>query len=212
MLGFVSKLFGQDSSLKTVTLKQAKNSGIVLYFDTISFQTDKKEIIRTFNNVEVTGSIVKLENIPSGKYNVSLSCKGISVSPIFMTVCTKCDSSFEYYASTEPNDGKGLNYIWVNEMPQYNGGNYALAKDFQNALSKSDREILMQASNVTITFFMTKNKEVCDIAFTPGDISKEISAIIAKGILMTKNWNNGKQNGMPSDEIFTIDKETLMKS
>lgn len=212
IFSFVTKLFGQDFAAKTVIIKRAKNSAFVSSFDTVYFKSDKKEILKSFTKVITGDSVITFKNIQVGKYFVEFSCKEMIVSPIDIAVCSKCDNEFEYYASVKSTDGKGLVWTWVNEMPMYEGGNLTLAKDFQNSLNKSDKRILRHTPNFTISFFVTKNSEISDIAFTPDDLSKEIKAIIRKAILKTKHWKNAKQNGVPSDEIFTIDKETLIKS
>ena len=214
MFCFLTNSHGQDSRLMTVTLKPAKNSLSVSKFDTVYFKSGKSEVKKIYTNISTTDSILKLTDVAIGKYYVQFIATGFCLSWLDIAVCSKCDNQFQYWADIKNPDGKPCsNYFTsVTEMPQYKGGNTSLANDFQKAINKSDKKNLKKTSDFSLSFFVTKNKEVCDIFFSPNDLSDEIKAIVTKGIMKTTNWEIARQNGKPTDEIFTVDKQTLMQN
>lgn len=206
----VTSLTAQDTQLMKVSFKQASRSLFLSSVDTVYFKSPANEKKRIYFNISAADSVLKLDYVPIGKYLVEFISNGFYISPIQIVVCSKCSKEFEYFAAKKDMEKAGV-FTWVEEMPRYKGGNLSLAKDFQQSLNKRDKKVLLQSANFSISFFVTKGNQISDITFSSADVSKQVKSIVWNGIMQAKSWEGGKLNGRPCDNVFTIDKQTLMK-
>jgi hypothetical protein len=157
-------------------------------------------------NADKNDSVFKIAALPNGKYRIFPSSNGFMISPLTVSVCSKCEKNIEFVAF--PSTVKFENQVFDNVeiSPSYIGGNKAIASAIRKVLNESEIEKINTAPNFYVHFFVTKEKEISDITISPVDLHAEVKKILEKAIAALTNWDAAIINGRKSDGEYTVSK------
>ncbi|HVG42421.1 MAG TPA: hypothetical protein VM888_12480 [Chitinophagaceae bacterium] len=196
--------FGQSSSVKTIHFKILNGEGnYPSVIDTITINKKGNGLKESILNTPVIKDSFSINELEMGRYTIYGVAKNYFLYPIPIAVCSKC-SDAHTIIGTVMKEGDGRNFSMIEISPSYSGGYQSLSKDFYKALSKKERKIIKSfKSDVTISFFVTKEKEVSDIVFS-NYLTQEIKNIFIKGLTSAKNWLPALVNGRTMDDLYAI--------
>ena len=179
------------SGLTSVMLDSVRvTPGKTYFFDSI-YKKNKAE-----SNFTISGLSV-------GKYRIFVSSDGFLISPLTVFVCSKCDKAIDFVAIPSKEKIENYFYDFVEIDPSYIGGTKALTNTFQNVLSRTEIQEIQKTPDLTVRFFVTKNKEVSDVTYSQ-DLSIETMKILSKAFNTLKNWEVGICNGKKTDGEFSL--------
>lgn len=125
-------------------------------FDTIFLNSDYKHTITFYTDIDKKDSIFKIPNIAPGKYWLKLFSSNFYISPLPITVCSKCTDQFEIFAHPLKDGESRMTFEMVEISPAYFGGYSALAQDFQRALSKRKKSYSGRVQTSPFIFSLPK--------------------------------------------------------
>ena len=202
----------QDTPRFTVTLKgwHGDNRPLPTSFDTIHLEARPKQTVKTFQQIRITDSIFQLPAVAVGKYWLRFTTAQSCVAPLPIVVCSKCDNTFDFFSFPKKVQDNCDVFSMVEISAGYAGGNRALANDFQQGLSKKEWKQVKVSEPFTVHFFLTKQKAISDLSFTPTNLPENEKQNITKGLNNLIHWNPAVQNGSIVDVEYSIDKQKLL--
>ena len=97
-------------------------------------------------------------------------------------------------------------YIFVEELPQYKGGNIAFSKEFANNIQNvfSDKDSL--PISVQIQFVIDKKGHLIGarIYGKESDALSDFEKEVLKAIYLTNDWQAGRHKGKPVNVLLTM--------
>jgi hypothetical protein len=201
----------QDSLRFSVTLKGQSRDGKELpnVFDTVFLNRTFNQTSKIYTNIYSADSLFTVPNVPIGQHWLLFSVKSFCVWPVPIVVCTKCDNTFSFFTTAKKDNDDCNIFEMVEVSASYVGGNKAISKDFLGNLNKNEKKQLKSISDFKINFFVTKQREISDISFTP-DSSQVLKDIVRKGLSAVTNWRPAIRNGIIADSEYALDKKTLL--
>jgi hypothetical protein len=203
---------GQDSANLTLTLK-FWNTGAnteLSRLDTVWLNSTEEHTIKIYTVIRAVNSTFRLSDIAPGKYWLKFSIQQFCATPTPIVVCSRCENEVTLIAFPKISNTNCDIFNLVELNPTYTGGNKALAKDFQKTLTTIEMKSLQSGADFTVHFFLTKQKTISDITFTPSDLPQKAKDIIIKGLTFLTHWNTAMINGGLTDEEYIISKHTLL--
>lgn len=202
----------QDTPRFTVTLKgwHGDNRPLPTSFDTIYLVARPKQTVKTFQQIRTTDSIFQLPAVAVGKYWLRFATAQYCVAPLPIVVCSKCDNTFDFFSFPKKAQDNCDVFSMVEISAGYAGGNKAMANDFQQGLSKKEWKQVKASRPFTVHFFLTKQKAISDLSFSPSNLPEEVKQTITKGLNNLTQWTPAIQNGSIVDAEYSIDKQALL--
>lgn len=177
-----------------------------LTLDSVLISSGSRNAGTWHKNAVKNDSVFKIAALPIGKYRIFPSSNGFMISPLTVSVCSKCEKNIEYIAFPSKEKFENQIFDFVEISPSYIGGNKAIASAFRKVLNESEIQKINAAPNFYVHFFVTKEKEISDKTFSPFDLHPEIKGIIEKAINTLTNWEVAISNGRKTDGEYTVSK------
>ena len=195
-------LYAQDTLKFDIILRNNPifSDSTMAKLDSVHVSPGKTYFFDSKNKAE---SNFTIPGLSVGKYRIFLSSDGFLISPLTVFVCSKCDKAIDFVAIPSKEKIENYFYDFVEIDPSYIGGTKALTNTFQNVLSRTEIQEIQKTPDLTVRFFVTKNKEVSDVTYSQ-DLSIETMKILSKAFNTLKNWEVGICNGKKTDGEFSL--------
>jgi hypothetical protein len=203
---------GQDASNISVKLVGWQPGGKPLpaLIDTIHVNSLSGQKIKTYTSVAGKDGVFIIPELSVGTYQLLFSALPFCITPVKIVVCSNCDNQFTITAfPKQPAENCNL-FTMVEINATYEGGDKAIAKNFLKAIGKKNKQKLTTIPDISIRFFLTKQRTISDIVFKPAVVDQDIKNIILKGLTSLKPWIPAIQNGLVADSEYHLDIQTLL--
>ena len=211
----ISNFWGaaQDSTIYSVSFKLENllTSEKIHTIDSLNILYNGNLEIR--KNVAVNDGILTIKNLRAGEYTFSFKSETFTMQDYPIVICQKCERTFSAIIIPKSINTNPWLITSMKIGPHYKNGYKKLNSDFLSKLTDIDKDSLHNSSNfVSVKFIVTKKGELCDPLIEDANkISKEIKAIIFKGLSGLTNWKHGIVNGIPADGVYTLKIESLFE-